>query len=351
MSNITLKVNGNAHRGRRSFDAAALCPAQRSRPAGPAVRLRTRPVRRVHGDHQRRGGPFVHHAGLRGAGARSPRSKGWPRTASCIPLQQAWIDEQVPQCGFCQNGQIMTAKALLDTNPNPTDAQIREGMARTLCRCMTYYRIQAAIKRAAATMAPRSRGRRGSHDDLHEDSETDRELLEQWSGATSRDFLKSSGLLVVSVSAAARRRVRSPQVAQRARPPARIPIPTSGSSIRGSSFTRTTPRPSTSARRICGQGTGTAFRQMMSDELDIAYDKTDLHHGQHRHHRRSGRIGRLGRDPDRRLADAARRRRGAARAAGDGVGAVRRAGRSARRQRRRDHGESRSVRRRSPTEN
>jgi aerobic-type carbon monoxide dehydrogenase small subunit (CoxS/CutS family) len=68
------------------------------------------------------------------------------------PLQQAWIDEQVPQCGFCQNGQIMTAKALLDKNPNPTDAQIREGMNRTLCRCMTYYRIQAAIKRAAKAM-------------------------------------------------------------------------------------------------------------------------------------------------------------------------------------------------------
>ena len=69
------------------------------------------------------------------------------------PLQQAWIDEQVPQCGFCQNGQIMTAKALLDKTPNPTDAQIREGMNRTLCRCMTYYRIQAAIKRAAKAMA------------------------------------------------------------------------------------------------------------------------------------------------------------------------------------------------------
>ena len=65
------------------------------------------------------------------------------------PLQQAWIDEQVPQCGFCQNGQIMTAKALLDKNPHPTDEQFRQGMAGTLCRCMTYYRVQAAIKRAA----------------------------------------------------------------------------------------------------------------------------------------------------------------------------------------------------------
>ena len=69
------------------------------------------------------------------------------------PVQQAWIDEQVPACGFCQNGQIMTAKALLDKTPHPTDAQIREGMARTLCRCMTYYRVQAAIKRAATTIA------------------------------------------------------------------------------------------------------------------------------------------------------------------------------------------------------
>ena len=69
------------------------------------------------------------------------------------PIQQAWIEEQVPQCGFCQNGQIMTAKALLDRNPHPTDQQIREGMARTLCRCMTYYRVQAAIKRVAGGLA------------------------------------------------------------------------------------------------------------------------------------------------------------------------------------------------------
>ena len=68
------------------------------------------------------------------------------------PLQQAWIDEQVPQCGFCQNGQIMTAKAMLDKNPSPTDAQIRQTMNTTLCRCMTYYRVQTAIKRAAKTM-------------------------------------------------------------------------------------------------------------------------------------------------------------------------------------------------------
>ncbi len=69
------------------------------------------------------------------------------------PVQQAWIDEQVPQCGYCQNGQIMTATALLDRNPNPTDAELRQGMNGVICRCMTYYRIQAAVRRAAETMA------------------------------------------------------------------------------------------------------------------------------------------------------------------------------------------------------
>jgi aerobic-type carbon monoxide dehydrogenase small subunit (CoxS/CutS family) len=75
--------------------------------------------------------------------------EGLARNGQLHPVQQAWIDEQVPQCGFCQNGQIMTAKALLDRNSHPTDAQIREGMAGVLCRCMTYYRVQAAIKRAS----------------------------------------------------------------------------------------------------------------------------------------------------------------------------------------------------------
>jgi aerobic-type carbon monoxide dehydrogenase small subunit (CoxS/CutS family) len=79
--------------------------------------------------------------------------EGLARGGRLHPVQQAWIAEQVPQCGFCQNGQIMTAKALLDRNPNPTDAEIREGMARVLCRCMTYYRVQAAIKRAAGAVA------------------------------------------------------------------------------------------------------------------------------------------------------------------------------------------------------
>jgi aerobic-type carbon monoxide dehydrogenase small subunit (CoxS/CutS family) len=82
-------------------------------------------------------------------GAEITTLEGLSAGGTLHPLQQAWIDEQVPQCGFCQNGQILTAKALLDRNPRPTDAQIRLAMNGTLCRCMTYYRIQAAIKRAA----------------------------------------------------------------------------------------------------------------------------------------------------------------------------------------------------------
>ncbi len=65
------------------------------------------------------------------------------------PVQQAWIETQAVQCGYCMNGQIMTAKALLDRNPNPTDAEIREGLADVLCRCGTYYRVIQAVKRAS----------------------------------------------------------------------------------------------------------------------------------------------------------------------------------------------------------
>ena len=79
--------------------------------------------------------------------------EGLSQEGQLDPLQQAWIDEQVPQCGYCQNGQIMTARALLDRNPNPTDEEIRSGMEGVLCRCMTYYRIQAAIRRAARETA------------------------------------------------------------------------------------------------------------------------------------------------------------------------------------------------------
>jgi isoquinoline 1-oxidoreductase alpha subunit len=65
-------------------------------------------------------------------------------------LQAAWVDMGVPQCGYCQGGQIMSAAALLKRTPKPTDAQIDEAMSGNICRCGTYVRVRAAIKRVAA---------------------------------------------------------------------------------------------------------------------------------------------------------------------------------------------------------
>ena len=68
------------------------------------------------------------------------------------PLQKAWIKHDVPQCGYCQSGQLMSAAALLAKNKNPSDADIDAAMAGNLCRCGTYVRVRAAIKTAAAEM-------------------------------------------------------------------------------------------------------------------------------------------------------------------------------------------------------
>ena len=153
MSNITLKVNGQTH-------------ALNIEPSTPLLYI----LRNDLGLQGPRFGCGLGQCGactvlIKGAAVRScilPVSavksevttlEGLAQGGKLHPLQQAWIDEQVPACGFCQNGQILTAKVLLDKNPHPTDAQIRTGMANTLCRCMTYYRIQAAIKRVAKGVA------------------------------------------------------------------------------------------------------------------------------------------------------------------------------------------------------
>ena len=153
MSTITLKVNGRAHtvdiepmtpllyilrndvgvQGPRFGCGLGQCGSCTVIINGAAVRSCVTPTSSVKGE--------------------ITTLEGLSREGTLDPVQRAWIEEQVPQCGFCQNGQIMTAKALLDRNPHPTDAQIRQGMAGTLCRCMTYYRIQAAIKRAARVIA------------------------------------------------------------------------------------------------------------------------------------------------------------------------------------------------------
>ena len=154
MPDISLRVNGKSHtvdvdpatpllyvlrndldlHGPRFGCGLGQCGACTVIIKGEAVRSCIRPVSTV-------------------VGAEITTLEGLAANGKLHALQQAWIEEQVPACGFCQNGQIMTAKALLDKNPTPTDAQIRQGMASTLCRCMTYYRIQSAIKLAAKTIA------------------------------------------------------------------------------------------------------------------------------------------------------------------------------------------------------
>jgi aerobic-type carbon monoxide dehydrogenase small subunit (CoxS/CutS family) len=154
MAAITLRVNGKTHtvdvepstpllyvlrndldlHGPRFGCGLGQCGACTVLIKGEAVRSCIRPVSQVQG-------------------AEITTLEGLAVNGKLHPVQQAWIDEQVPQCGYCQNGQMLTAKALLDKNPNPTDAQIREGMQGVLCRCFTYYRIHAAVKRASKVMA------------------------------------------------------------------------------------------------------------------------------------------------------------------------------------------------------
>jgi isoquinoline 1-oxidoreductase alpha subunit len=80
-------------------------------------------------------------------------------TGNSHPVQQAWIAEQVPQCGYCQSGQVMSAAALLAKTPQPTDAQINAAMIGNLCRCGMYQRIRRAIHRASSTTAGNGNGK------------------------------------------------------------------------------------------------------------------------------------------------------------------------------------------------
>ncbi len=78
--------------------------------------------------------------------------EGLAKDSDLHAVQEAWIEEQVPQCGYCQSGQIMSAVALLNEKPHPTDDDINASMAGNLCRCGTYPRIRSAIKRASQKM-------------------------------------------------------------------------------------------------------------------------------------------------------------------------------------------------------
>jgi isoquinoline 1-oxidoreductase subunit alpha len=77
------------------------------------------------------------------------------------PVQQAWLAEQAPQCGYCQSGQMMSAACLLAQNPKPTDADIDDAMSGNLCRCGTYPRIRKAIHRAAELTSKASKAKQG----------------------------------------------------------------------------------------------------------------------------------------------------------------------------------------------
>jgi len=149
MADITLRVNGSEKKvsvppetpllwvlrdaleltGTKFGCGAGLCGACTVHVDGAAVRSCSTPVSQVAGKTVMT---------IEGLGANGLH-----------PLQQAWIAEEVPQCGYCQVGQIMAAAALLAKTPNPTDDEITQGMNGNICRCGTYQRIRMAIHRAA----------------------------------------------------------------------------------------------------------------------------------------------------------------------------------------------------------
>ena len=113
------------------------------------VRLRYRPVRRLHRAPGWPGGARLRLAGRRGEGPQGGDHRTHRQHGLGRKVQQAWLEDEVVQCGYCQCGQIMSAVALLEQNPQPDDRAIDQGMAGNLCRCCTYTRIRSAIKRVA----------------------------------------------------------------------------------------------------------------------------------------------------------------------------------------------------------
>jgi aerobic-type carbon monoxide dehydrogenase small subunit (CoxS/CutS family) len=153
MADFTLRVNGSERKvsvppqmpllwvlrdsleltGTKFGCGAGLCGACTVHLDGTAVRSCSTPVSQVAGKNI---------TTIEGLSANGPH-----------PLQQAWIAEQVPQCGYCQSGQIMEAAAMLAKTPQPSDDQISQTMAGNICRCGTYDRIRRAIHRAASAGA------------------------------------------------------------------------------------------------------------------------------------------------------------------------------------------------------
>ena len=154
MSAFTLRVNGQTHtvdvepstpllyvlrndigvRGPHFGCGLGQCGACTVLIKGEAVRSCVRPMSTVQG-------------------AEVTTLEGLAKNGVLSPVQQAWIDEQVPQCGYCQSGMVIQAVALLTANKHPSDGEIRAAMNAHLCRCCTHNAIVRAIKRAATAMA------------------------------------------------------------------------------------------------------------------------------------------------------------------------------------------------------
>ena len=147
---INLKVNGVTRSvNGRAGHAAALRAAQRFRAERREIRLRAGAMRRLHRADRRQRRALLRHPDQRVGQSEITTSKASARSTSRIALQQAFIDEQAAQCGYCINGMIMSAKELLDRNPQPTEPDVRAALAGNLCRCGTHNRIIRAVLRAA----------------------------------------------------------------------------------------------------------------------------------------------------------------------------------------------------------
>ncbi len=148
----SLVLNGkDSHPRRRSQHAPALGHPGKRRPARHQVRLRHGPVRCLHRAAGRHRGTFLRAAVSAVAGKRVTTIEGI-QSKPGKAVQDAWVKLQVPQCGYCQSGQIMSATALLEQNASPSDADIDAAMNGNICRCAAYVRIRAAIHEAADTL-------------------------------------------------------------------------------------------------------------------------------------------------------------------------------------------------------
>ncbi len=268
--------------------------------------------------------------------ATSPRSKGSARLKSRIAVQAAFIAEQAAQCGYCTNGMIMAAKALLARTPKPTLEQVKQGLAGNLCRCGTHTRILRAVMRAS---------RRCSHDAQHLTS------------ISRRDLLKAGGALVVSFAfAVAPRRSEGAGAAQTPASAGNTGRPLDPGEVDGLLAIHADGSVTIYTSKVdVGTGLRIALAQMAAEELGVAADAHHRRRGRHRPLPRSGRHGREHRPDARRHRDpsgrgdrasgAAGARRRAAQSSGRRSDDRRRRGAAAggRRRRRHRHADWRSA--------